>query len=384
IAAFFLVLFLWWRGLRLANREIDPAHVLKTLRLGTVVILVVICVQIIGAPFGIQGSDEFLLLLLILLFFCLTLLAQSLSHIVSIRPDSVAGTDRDITSQERRIIQAVVLFNVLLFVIALLVVSVASPDTLVQGAQVVSAGYTFVTHILASVITFVLSPILWLLDILHFHAPSNLPFRTLGTGKDGNTHLPHSKPRAAQAPVSLSGTLVTIRAAIEIVVLLLLLILIAVLFIKLLRLLLRRRHPVEQRESIWSWVLFWVQLKVFFREIFIFFSSRTISVFRRKNHSDRIEPILVTIPPAIRDVRALYRSLLAEAARQGYPRQHYETPFEFEMRLTEQLPSLKFLLTTITHLYVATRYDEYMPQEIEITYIHNLWVLLHRASTQGG
>lgn len=115
-----------------------------------------------------------------------------------------------------------------------------------------------------------------------------------------------------------------------------------------------------------------------------FFSRRTPPIPKSNHRSAMIEQDRVTIPYAIYDIRVLYRSLLKEAASQGYPRQQYETPFEFETRLAEHLPSLKSLLTTITKLYVAARYDEYIPQETEIAHIHSLWASLYQTSTQGG
>ncbi len=380
IAVLLLAMLLCWRGMRSADREIDPANAFKVLRFGFGVILIAICAEIIGTHSGkaIAPANQLLLFFLTWLFLCLSLVAQALTNIVSIRRSHVTGLDTSALSPERRVVQLVVALSIMFLAIALIAAGTISPAFLAGLQQAAGAGYAWTTHALASAIVFVLSPIFWLFDILHFRSAGAIKTERYDTGGNGNYH-PHPiqslQPHATFTP---SGVLLTILAALKFIVPILLLAAIVVLCIFMLWRRLKHRipHPEEQRESIWSWALFWNWLKAYCWTLVAGFFARLKSRARDKqsHRLSSMEKVLAGL--TVRDIRVIYRALLKKAARRGYARLQNETPFEFEERLQQQVPMVEPQLTAITEAYVATRYGGYLPDEAEATHLQHLWAEL--------
>src|SRR5262249_12572272 len=89
-----------------------------------------------------------------------------------------------------------------------------------------------------------------------------------------------------------------------------------------------KRQEEEVRESLWSWSLFWAQLKEFLRALFGRFFSR-----RPAEKQDQAGLQIIEGGPTARSIREIYRLLLKQAAGRGYARKRDETPYEFEQRL---------------------------------------------------
>jgi len=396
--AFLLFVFLCYRGFRIAEREIDPAYASRALGTGLISFLIAICLQLIGPSVGAAPYlyGDLFLLLFVLAFLFLLLLARALSNLIFIRQGHRVEQEdegRSVRSQERAVMQMVVVFGLLFLLVALASASFASPGFLAHMQQFVAAGYAWGTHALATVISIVLSPILWLLNAIHFKLPALAPIsQTVQPCRRGTPHLPGRPPSRASSgcPSPPPGVLpsrassaaraaFTLPLVIEIILLIALLLLLTALFVWLVQRVLRRRvhQPVEQRESIWSWSLFWSRVKVFWLALFARLR------IRRKNSREQEEAGTIALENApttlsVRDVRAIYHALLKKAALLGYPRQLGETPFEFEERLEQQVPAVKAELTAITEMYVAVRYGGYVPDQTETPRVRNLWSQLER------
>lgn len=146
-----------------------------------------------------------------------------------------------------------------------------------------------------------------------------------------------------------------------------------------LRLWLKRKHLPrkaarrDRRESIWSWDLFWAQLRQVLRHLFSHLGRRT----QRKGGQDVEKRSALAadlgLPSTARDVREIYRLLLAWCTTHGYPRLENETPHEFERRLVLQFPGAQAHLTIITGAYVASRYGAASHGEQEVTRLQSEW-----------
>jgi len=392
IAAFMLFVFLCYRGFRIAEREIDPAHASRTLVRGLVALLVAIFLQLIGPATGATPYlyGDLFLLLFVLIFLFLLLLARSLSHLAFVRLGHRSVQDDEgssVRSQERAVIRMVVVLSLCFLIVALASAGLASPGFLAHMQQFVAAGYLWGTHAFATVVAIILSPIFWLLNALHFKPPAAGVSQTIQPCRQSTPHLPGGPSSRASSsctphpPGSLpsrassaASSVFTIPLVIEIILLIALVLLVTALFVWLAQRVLRRRvrQPAEQRESIWSWSLFWSRVKAF--RLALFARLR----LRRKSSSEQENTGVIALadaPPtlSVRDIRAIYHALLKKAARQGYPRQRGETPFEFEQRLEQQLPTVKPQLETITEIYVAARYGGYQPGETDIGRVRELW-----------
>jgi hypothetical protein len=85
--------------------------------------------------------------------------------------------------------------------------------------------------------------------------------------------------------------------------------------------------------------------------------------------------------PAARNVREIYRAFLKKAARHGYPRKRFETPYEFKQRLDEKVPLTEPQLEMITDSYAVTRYGGDVPDEAQLAQIRTHWVELDQKWT---
>ncbi len=375
IIASLLAAFLCYRGFRIAEREIDPAYVSKTLGIGLTAALVAIAFQALGPyvgdtpyPFG-----DLLVLTFGLVFLFLSLLARALSRLVFVREGRRTFARHDVNAQERFVIQAIAAFGLLFVAVALISVNLASPVFLTRMQQFVAAGYAWGTQALATVIATIMSPIIWLLNALHFKfaAPP------ASTRKLGKVHRPLQPGKPSHLHLAPPAHITAINA-IEIALLIIFVFLITAVFVVLMLRAYNRgkREPGEQRESIWSWSLLWSGIAAFWRALLASFHIRRKAKSANASATTPVESLPPV--PSVRDIRSIYHTLLKRAARLGYPRQRGETPFEYENRLQQHLPAASSQLAAITELYVAARYGSYVPGETEIGHIRDLWLQVER------
>lgn len=393
ITAFLLFVFLCYRGFRIAEHENDPAYATRALGLGLGALLIAIFLQLIGPAAGVTPFryGDLFLLLFTLIFLFLLLMARSLSHISFVRQGHRSLQDDEGSSirvQERAVMQMVIVLSLFFLLIALASASFVNPGMLAYMQQFVDAGYLWGTHAFATVVAVILSPILWLLEGLHVKTSpilqtpcSSTPHLSGGSSSPASSGCPHHPGELPARASSIHHTVstFTLPLVVEIIALVAFILLATALYIWLARRVLRRRvrQPAEQRESLWSWSLFWSRVNTFWQALLA--RLRVL----QSNSSGQMNADVMALEhvPSIlstRDIRGIYHALLKRAARLGYPRQRGETPFEFGQRLEQQLPAVRPQLATITELYVAARYGGYEPGETEIERLRDLWSQLER------
>lgn len=364
-----LAIYFCWRGLRLARRLIEPADVFSTLRLGIGVIIAVLVIRI-GAGSGFFG--ESLLLLLIPLFLAFTLLAHALAKALFIRRFHPIGLQGSIAAQERSLLLVSSAIGLLLILIAVLVGTFASPTFLIQVQAVlapVGQVYDLLISGIAYAFVFLVTPLFWLLTVLHFRTP-NLPVRPFRPIQQPVGHLPSKQ--SLQTPESVLVAIGILKILVPV--------LFVVLMIILIRLALRRRRVLlnrrsaDQYESVWSWELFVTQLKALLRALWLRFFPQ------RQQAAPRSNVEAITGEPTARSIREMYRVFLQWAALRGYPRKKEETPYEFQHRLNAQLPVITAEVRTITDDYTAIRYGGAIPDEADVARVQqNLSELQQRS-----
>ena len=257
-----LSLYLCWRGIRLAQREIQPASVFSILRIGIIIIVAVILLQAaVATSYGSSGigvDNQVALLLLIPLFLFFSLAAHALARVTFVRRTHPVGLEGSTAAQEQSIISITAIIGAILLVVALLVNSFASPAFLAQTQRTfawLGVIYGWLVDIVARVITFLLTPIFWFFQwYTSQHQVQIPPINRIGSKLQ---HVVKGAPPQ------------TYPAALLIFVKILLPLLIVAIIVLLLRLALRRRRvrltrrgkPNETHESLWSWSLFWTQVK---------------------------------------------------------------------------------------------------------------------------
>lgn len=358
-----LAIYFCWRGLTLARRSIEPGMVLRHLRVGVGIFVLVIVVR---AGAGDQFYGELLLLFLLPCFIALALIAHALAKAIFVRQTHSVGLLGNIAVQEGAILMVVGALGALLLLVALLMGTFASPAFLAQLHQALSpigVAYNWLVNLIAQFLVILLMPIFWLLSLLpvrHSQVPRPLP-----------TPVRPGTPRQATPPEAL----LLIATLLKFILPLLVIVALCFLIWRLLRRrrVVLRRHDQDLHESVWSWLLFWTQLSGLLHALWLHFFGRT-------QPSEKPLPVAPEIKgePATRSVREIYRALLAWAAGRGYPRQQDETPGEFRQRLHGHLPQSEPELSAITDTYTLVRYGEIVPDEREVERLQREWSILQR------
>ena len=363
-----LLFLLGWLGIRLINHQIEPSDVFRALCLGLGVIIVVIILRTGQASAGVVFHDDAILLLLIPLFLFLSLTAHALARVVFIRQSHPAGLQGSIVAQERAIIGLIGSLSVALLLITLLIGGTTNPAFLASVEHALAplgVVYNWLVELIAGIVVILATPIFWLISFIHPSKQSpKLPnfHKAIVTGKPAITPL----------ETAFAHTIIQILSIV-------LPILFILLMVMLIRWTLRRRrvrkrvnrHNQDVHESLWSWSLFWMQFKAILYALFARF-------IRRETTTEDVVVVTEEIQaePAARSIREIYRAFLKKAARRGFPRKRFETPYEFKQRLDEKVPVAEPQLEVITEAYALTRYGGEVPDEAQLELVRKKWVEL--------
>ena len=301
-------------------------------------------------------------------------MTHALARVVFIRKSHPAGLQGSIVAQERAIILLVGVLGLAFLLVAIFIGGTTNSlllTNLEHILAVVGVMYNWLVEIVAAIIVIIVIPIFWLISFLH---PS--------------TRLP--KVTIFHAPKSVANpSITTMQEAFAHTIIPILSIVLPILFVALMVLLirwtLRRRSRVRKRvnrrnldvhESLWSWSLFWVQLRSLMLVLFARFMHRSTT---KEDGVVKIEEIKGE--PAARSIREIYRAFLRKATRHGYPRKRFETAYELKQRIDEKVPLTEPHLELITEAYAFTRYSGEVPDEAELAQIRENWAELDRKWT---
>lgn len=367
-----LMLYFYWRGLRLSHRTLEPGNVFTVIRLG---IGVMIAVIVLRAATHTTSSNELLLLLLIPLFLMFALIAHALAQTVFVRITHRSGLQGSVPSQERALLGIITAFGMILLVTSLLVGAVANPAFLTDAQRIfvpIVFVYDELANIIAFVLTLLITPIIWLLNLFHFrfHEPNRQAQNLQVICKK----YPHSLQCLKNLPpqdTSNGVLLFSIKLLLPIVIMLLLVLII--------RLLMRRwsvksvNRVEEVHESLWSWTLFVTQVKALLRALWLRLFPQQSAATQGQDGAYE-----VSSEPMARSIREIYRAMLRWAAEHGYPRKRDETPYEFRTRLHARLPLTEPELSTVTEAYTAIRYGSVVLSEADVAHIQQTWQQLQQ------
>ncbi|HZO73695.1 MAG TPA: DUF4129 domain-containing protein [Ktedonobacteraceae bacterium] len=352
-----------WRGIRLARGDIPPDRVLRGLRVGIGVIVGVIILHGLARA---SFANVPVLLLLIPLFLFMALTAHALAHVLFIRRAHPAGLQGNVVAQERGLLLSVGIIGIVLLLCAFLVSSFASPTILAElqrGLAPLGQAYEWLLSVIATVAVFLLTPLFSLLSLIHFSLPTirriTPPANTLPRNKISSTP---------------PEQVVTAIAILKVVLPVLLIVTLALLIwwaLRRRRVVLRRRSE-DLAESLWSWELFWSQLKAFFLALWRRFFPLPVAPVAAAQEEE------ISGTPTARSIRELYRAMLRWAASQGYPRKQDETPYEFRQRLDEGMPLVEPELSIMTDAYAAIRYGGATLDEADLALVQRDWQTLQQ------
>jgi hypothetical protein len=361
-----LSVYFCWRGLSLARHTIEPGMVLRHLRIGVGIFVLVIIVR---ASAGDQFYGELLLLFLLPCFVAFALIAHALARAIFVRQMHPVGLLGNIAVQEGAVLIVVGMISAILLLLALLLGTFASPAFLAQVHQAlapVGLLYNWLVGVLAQIIVFLMTPIFWLFSLLpHNQQLPQVPITPINPGG----------PHPTTTPEALIVTAIVLKAILP------LLVIVGLCFL-VWRLLRRRRVVLRRRdqdlhESVWSWQLFWTQVLGLLHALWL-------RLFGRKQPDKPAAQPAIEIPgePTARTIREIYKALLTWATSRGYQRKKDETPHEFRQRLHKGLPYSEPELSSITDVYALVRYGESVPAESEVAQVQEQWMALqHKEQT---
>ncbi|GCE04481.1 hypothetical protein KDAU_18100 [Dictyobacter aurantiacus] len=349
---------LCYHGIRIARYALEPSETLRGIIIGSVIFVAICLLPAIG------NGDQADLLLLVLLFFSLALLTRALSYAIFTRQDHITGLQGSKLMQDRLILSTVGIICLMLAVVGLTLGIIINPTLLAAIQQFLSPLgriYDGATYAIAWLMAFMIS---WIpLEKFKFTPPKL------------NKHAPPPAihPKTGAAPPQ---AVQTIASFIFIALLIALLVAVIILVVVLLRRRRAGRRSLDLHESLWSWELFWQQIKGLLSHLWQGLMRRkdeqSAPIVERKTEEDEM--------PVLRDVRAIYRAFLQWAASQGYRRQQAETPGEFKQRLVQPLPVFEPEVQAVTEIYTAARYSHVPPGEAEVARMQQNWSALQQKS----
>lgn len=358
-----LSLYFCWRGARLLYREYEPGHVIHMLYLGIGVIFAVIVVRAGQGSRGASAGGDLQLLLTIPVFLFLVLISHALARVTFARRSHPQGLQGNIPAQERAIIAIIGVIGLFFLAVAWIVASLASPSALAETRQffgILSAAYDWLARLFATVVIFVVTPISWFFSWLF----SVIHPKWITAGGAASKVAAKKIPHAVQYDPTF---ILFIKLLIPIALIIVAVLLVRWLLRKHRRVHIGARQAQEVRESLWSWSLFWGQIKALLWALFGRFFPRRSEDADSAGQEEHAEE------PAVRSIRDIYRALLKRAAQRGYPRRKSETPDEFRQRLDEKLPVAEPQLSAVTEVYKATRYGGMQPDAATIALAQRHW-----------
>ena len=366
-----LILYFYWRGLRLARTAIEPGNVFFGIRLGLGVMLAVIVYR---AATDTTASNEAWLLFLIPLFLVVALIAHAFAQTSFVRTLHSSGLQGSVSVQERALFIISIAFGAVLFLASLAVGVFASPDFLSEVQSIfapVVIAYNWLTVAIAFVMTLLIAPFILLLQFLHLkYQPPKI--KTEQPTPLTRYCLEHPHASQCVPPQGSNDLLLTLIKILLPIVVVLLIVLIVMLLTRARRMRISRNVD-EVHESLWSWELFLTQLRAFLQALWLRLFPRRPAVALEQGSIDER-----SVEPTARSVREVYRAMLRWAADRGYPREKNETPYEFRLRLHARLPLTEPELGTMTDAYTAIRYGRAVPNEAEVAHVQQVWSQLRQ------
>ncbi len=362
VAILVITAYLCWRGSKLAQLRIEPGHIKRQIWLGLLVLLASILLR---ASLGRTGGvDDIVMLLLPPAFLYFALSAHALARASFMRRSHPFGLEGTIATQERSMLSIIGMVGLVLLALTLIssvAFSAAFWSSLQPAGQTVSVVYTWLVDKVSMALAWVLQPLFWLIDWVStlFH-----PTRKPAANDSHTSQVVNHRAVITASPVIVFAVKILLPLAIALVLGL------------LIWLALRRRKRVrathrrvngDVHESLWSWALFWHQLK-----------ALLASLFRRRQAAAETPPVQsegeLPTEAAARTIREIYRALLKQAASAGYVRRRHETPHEFRLRLNQLRPTdNEPQLGQITEAYALIRYGGNAPDERELTDLRRSW-----------
>ncbi len=353
LMVFFLVVFLWWRGLVLAQRRLVSSSVAFRFRLGVVLLAV---------TSGIAGSRlSWPYHHLVFVFFFASLLGIALARAQEVSQQYGGQSPFDLGW-----------LATLLTATTVVLLMAAGVTSLLTGETIgrVLAPVLRVLQILLFVVIYVLA---WMAQLVINPLLAFLQRYEIGQALDdiiGEWEVPPpTDDTSTTQPIFTSEQLATMRLAVALIAAALVLVVVA---ISLYRLRARSVEPSDEvRESVWEGV----QLRTRLGKLLERGQRQLNSVAKTLSNSYLGRAF------AALTIRRIYAHMAFLAAKRGYPRARNETPYDYLPTVKRAFPECWQEVTRITESYVAVHYGELPEREEDLSAVRSAWQRIQRQSS---
>lgn len=342
VLVFLLVLFLWWRGLVLAQRRLDSESVAFRFRLG----LVLLALTLVLAGSILPWPYHYL----VFVFFFAGLLGIALARAEEVGQryggsQSPFGLGWLVT-----LVAAALAVLLLAGGLATLLTGESIALLLVPALQVLRLILIGLVYVMALIAQIVITPLLAL-----FRQHEIGRFLEEFARKMTPPEAFEMETQSRESPFTAEQ--LALVQAIGIIGGVLLLLLLVALSLRRLRAQAGRRRD-EGRESVWEGV----HLRHGLRDL-----------LRRGRH--RLDEAANALGRffAARTIRRIYAHVSALAAERGYPRAAYETPYEYLPALEHAFPDNREDVARVTEAYIAVHYGEVPERPEDLMVVRAAW-----------
>ncbi len=355
VLIFLLVLFLWWRGLVLAQRRLDSGSVAFRFRSGLVLLAVTMALS--GSIFPWPYHH------FVFVFFFASLLGIALARAEEVG-QQYGG------SQSPFGLGWLMTLVVTSLAVLLLAAGLAALLTgenigllLVPALQVLRIVLIGVVYVMAWIAQIVVTP---LVALFRQHELGRFLDEVIR-----QMELPESLAgQEARSEQSLfTAEQLALARAVGIIVVVLFLLFLVALSLRRLRVRAGKRRD-EERESVWEGV---------------HLRRRLRDVLRRGRRrlggaAAALSRSLVGRFLAAMTIRRIYAYMGALTAERGYPRVPYETPYEYLPTLERSFPNNREDVTRITEAYIAVHYGEVPERPEDLAVVQTAWERIREAA----
>lgn len=359
VVALPVLLYLWWRGIRLGQTTSYFRDIYRSFLLGMVALIVLVILWQISS-----GAEDFEapgpgIGLSVIAFFFFGLMAIAVSHLYAMR-GSMPKEEASRTSVRRWLPMMLGIVGGMA-VVSFFVAGVFSEEFFTS----IGHGFGVFFSFLGKLINYILIPFNYIFEgifyVLRFFLElirTDLPLQPQDTT---NMTIPGLQ---VVTQTDLPGAVVLAIKWLVIAIIAAAVIFILARTISRFRARRAQEEIEEIHESLWSWRGLKDDLKLLFGMMGKRFQRRRVPVAPEPDIEDESRRL---------NVREIYRHLLREAARSGIARRHYETASEYAGRLEQAVPDSSGPVDGITDLYIDVRYGEIRPPEEQVDSANGLW-----------
>jgi hypothetical protein len=353
VAIFLLALFLWWRGIVLAQRRLESDTVVARFRSGMVMLAITTMVSGFLFP---STPPQF-----VFAFFFVSLLGIVLARAEEVGQRYGGSQSPFSLGWLATVVAATLIILVLAAGVAALLTDRNVSRFLGPVWEVQRVIFTFLTYVILFVVSWVGRGVIEFLESI----VGDLD--TTGIGVALTPPEMGSVEAFGESPFTPEQLALAKTVGVIFVILIVLLLIAASL--RRLRARAGRRHD-EYRESVWEGI----NMRGSLRDLLNDGRRRLGEMGDRLSHS-RLGQMFAALT-----IRRIYAHMSALAAELGHPRALYETPYEYQSTLEKAFPDNHQDVAQVTQAYVTVHYGQVPDQLADLQMVRAAWEHIQEAA----